>query len=94
MKKKILGAALIAAMAITAGWNFNQNKNEVELSDIALANISALARGELPEVEINCGANSGACWTKNGVICFIGSKTYEACSFVGYTYLNCSSPCN
>lgn len=34
MKKKIFGAALIAAMAITAGWNFNQSKNEVELSGL------------------------------------------------------------
>ena len=35
MKKKIFGAALIAAMAITAGWNFNQSKNEVEVSNNA-----------------------------------------------------------
>ncbi len=46
MKKKIFGAALIAAMAITAGWNFNQRQNEVELSDLTLANVEALARNE------------------------------------------------
>ena len=46
MKKKILGAAIIAAMAVAAGWNFNQSKKEVELSDLALANVEALARGE------------------------------------------------
>ena len=46
MKKKILGVAIIAAMALTASWNFNQSKNEVELSDLALANVEALARGE------------------------------------------------
>lgn len=46
MKKKIFGVALIAAMAVAAGWNFNQSKNEVELSDLALANVEALARGE------------------------------------------------
>lgn len=46
MKKKIFGAALIAAMAVAAGWNFNQNKNEVELSDLALANVEALAQSE------------------------------------------------
>lgn len=46
MKKKIFGVALIAAIAVTAGWNFNQNKNEVELSDLALANVEALASPE------------------------------------------------
>ena len=46
MKKKIFGAALIAAMAITAGWNFNQSKNEIELSNLALANVEALANTE------------------------------------------------
>ena len=46
MKKKIFGAVLITAMAVTAGWNFNQSKNEVELSDLALANVEALARYE------------------------------------------------
>ena len=46
MKRKIFGAALIAAMALAAGWNFNQSKNEVELSDLALANVEALARYE------------------------------------------------
>lgn len=47
MKKKIFGAALIAAMAVAAGLNFNQSKNEVELTDLALANVEALAQGEL-----------------------------------------------
>ena len=46
MKKKIFGAVLIAAMAVAAGWHFNQNKNEVELSDLALANVEALAQSE------------------------------------------------
>lgn len=46
MKKKILGAAFIAAMALTAGWNFNQSKNEIMMSKLALANVEALARNE------------------------------------------------
>ncbi len=54
MKKKIFGVILIAAMAITAGWSFNQSKNEVELSDLALANVEALAQGE-------SGGNSWCC---------------------------------
>lgn len=46
MKKNIFGVALIAAMAVAAGWNFNQSKNEVNLSDLALTNVEALASGE------------------------------------------------
>lgn len=46
MKRKIFGVALIAAMAVAASWNFNQSKNEVDLSDLALANVEALATPE------------------------------------------------
>ena len=46
MGTKILGVIAFAAIAIVAGWNYQQNKQEVELSDLALENIDALARGE------------------------------------------------
>lgn len=32
--------------AVTGIWNFSQTQNEVELSDLALANVEALANGE------------------------------------------------
>jgi len=35
MKQMIFGVAIIAAMAVAAGWNFNQSKNEVEVSNNA-----------------------------------------------------------
>ena len=61
MKKKIFGAALIAAMAVAAGWNFNQSKNEMELSDLVLANVEALARYEdkSPYHLFPCPSSSG-----------------------------------
>ena len=46
MKKRILGAALLVAIAVAAGWNYQQNKQDVQLSDLALENVEALARGE------------------------------------------------
>lgn len=49
MKKKILGVVTVAAIVVMAGWNFNQSKNEVVLSDLALANVEALANGETGE---------------------------------------------
>lgn len=41
--KKIIGIAMIALMI---GWNFSMKQNEVELSDLALANVEALAQDE------------------------------------------------
>jgi hypothetical protein len=47
MRKKIFSIVFVAAIAIAAAWNFTQSsKAEVELSDIALANVEALASGE------------------------------------------------
>lgn len=44
MKKILYSIAVIATVAI-AGWNYRQNK-EVELSDLAMENVEALASGE------------------------------------------------
>lgn len=46
MGKKMIGIIAFAAIAVAAGWNYQQNTNEVKLSDLALANIEALARDE------------------------------------------------
>ena len=45
MGKKIIGVIAFAAIA-AAGWNYQQNKNEVQLSDLALENVEALAWDE------------------------------------------------
>lgn len=72
MKKKIVGVAIIAAMAVAAGWNFNQSKNEVELSDLALANIEALAK---------CERLLGHCWydAGNDICCDAGGTACAPC---------------
>lgn len=46
MGKKIIGVIAFAAIAVAAGQNYQQNTNEVQLSDLALENAEALARGE------------------------------------------------
>lgn len=53
MKKKILGVALIATIAVAAGWNFNQRENETQVSKLALVNVEALA---------SCEKLIGTCW--------------------------------
>lgn len=44
--KKLFGIIVIATIAVAANWNFNNSKNEVNLSDLTLANIEALAQSE------------------------------------------------
>ena len=46
MRKKILGRAVMAVVAVAAAWNINQSENEIKLSDLALDNVEALASGE------------------------------------------------
>ena len=43
--KKIAAMAMVAAVAVTAGWNFYQNTQGVEMNELALANVEALANG-------------------------------------------------
>ena len=45
MRKKILGIAVMAVVAVAAAWNINQSENEIKLSDLALDNVEALATG-------------------------------------------------
>ena len=44
--KKVLFAVTFAAVTLLSGYNYVQNKSEVKLSDLALANVEALASGE------------------------------------------------
>lgn len=44
--KKSLGLLATVSVVAAAGWNYQQNKEKVELSDLALANVEALASGE------------------------------------------------
>lgn len=75
MKKKIFGAALVVALAVAAGWNFNQSKNETALSELGMANVEALARGEIASGYaykdcINQGGNISCTCTGSGKILF------------------------
>lgn len=46
MKKKLISAAFVVAIALTAGYNVYNSQNKVALSDLALDNVEALANGE------------------------------------------------
>lgn len=90
MKKKIIGTAFIVTLAIVAGWNFKQSKNKVKFSELALANIEALANmesgiefHEKTGCYLNCKPTA-ECRDKNGNLQTAASK--EKCSCGGHEY--------
>ena len=70
MRKFILKAAMVAAFAVVAGYGVYANQEEeITLSETAMANIEALARGEGGGSTVYCCGNSGECmkvWMKRG----------------------------
>ena len=65
MKKKVLYAVACVALAAVTGWNYQQSKQNIELSDLALENVEALASGEggsvrcCPDPGDECKLSSG-----------------------------------
>ena len=68
MKKLIKKAAFVAAFALAAGYGVYSSQEEVELSELALANIEALARTEGASP---CGGPkvNGECQSTNTINC-------------------------
>lgn len=57
MKKKIMGLIAIVAIAAVAGYNIYASQSNVKLSDLALANVEALAssgEGSQSDCETYC----------------------------------------
>lgn len=59
--KNFFGIIAIVAIAAAAGWNYQQSQKEIELSDLALANVEALAQLEdkSPYHLFPCPSSSG-----------------------------------
>lgn len=45
--KKVIILAFVAAIAVTTGWHYCQSNNLASLSDLSIANVEALAEGEV-----------------------------------------------
>ena len=69
--KKFIGIALIVVAAVTASWNFSLGQNEIELSDLALANVEALALKEDPWAKFRVTVHDLHSWT-----CYEGGISY------------------
>lgn len=92
MRKKILGATFVVAMMAVAWYNVYLSQTKYEMSELALANVEALAQGEpvewwdffnnYEEVE-RIPINSSTC--TSGSISYRGIQlSVESCS--KYTY--------
>ncbi|HHX69935.1 MAG TPA: hypothetical protein GX708_18055 [Gallicola sp.] len=63
MKKRILSAIFAFAFLVTVGLGVNESmKSNTGLSDLALANVEALAQESGGDFVITCGRNCGACY--------------------------------
>ena len=67
MKKIIRKAAFVAAFALAAGYGVYSSQEAVELSDLALANIEAIAQGEYDP-----SPNPGSRCTGGPRMCYMG----------------------
>lgn len=70
IKTRVLLSVLSIALAAIAGWNIVESQNKIELSDLALANVEALAQGEgSSSITANCDPISVVVTSKCVVIC-------------------------
>lgn len=96
--KKIVKITFVAAFAAIAAFGvFQSQKENIQLPELLLANVEALARYELPDVTITCNQHDytspGQCWQDDGDCMRLGQH-YRKCSFGGYEYMSCTSICN
>ena len=75
-EKKIVSAVFVAAIAIAAGYTMKQNAEKNDFSDIALANVEALARAEYGEEYC-----PRLCYTWPGYYCVLETP-------ISYVYCN------
>ncbi|MDH6343636.1 hypothetical protein M2480_002378 [Parabacteroides sp. PFB2-12] len=81
MKKKIVSLVMVAAIAVAAGWGIYLNEKDVSMSDLALANIEALATPEGPE-SWDKGYKTGKITVEGIEIpCCVPASDTDACNF-------------
>lgn len=80
IRKRFKAVLLLMVIAVAAGWSFNQNKKETQMSELALANVEALAVGESSDLyhKYFCGGNNNyyKCILCSGESCSGPNKPY------------------
>ena len=73
MNKKIRSVIIFAVVALIAGINVYHSQRSVDISDVALANVEALAQGEV-DFPYYCIGSAWACWDDVYYQTFAGEK--------------------
>ena len=73
MKKVITRAVFIATFVCAAGYSLYASQHETQLADLAMANVEALANGEVIVGPWYC-AGSGYCYDPDTNMLFDGTK--------------------
>ena len=93
--KKIMFATLVAVAAVSGFIGYSKATTS-SINALALANIEALSRYELPEVEIECSStNEGSCCAEDifHSLVMCGEYMYYPCHFTGDPMDSCYEPC-
>lgn len=78
MKKNFIKSTMIAVVAIFAGYNvYQSNVNTIEMSDIMLANVEALADNENDDVIKVCPNKGGTCTIQIGEQMVVGAVGWQ-----------------
>ena len=91
--KKIMFATIVAVAAVSGFIGYSKATTS-SLNALALANIEALTRYELPGVTIECSKGEGDCYVEEytrWVMC--GEHTFHPCYFSGSQNDYCKTPC-
>lgn len=75
MGKKIHAIIMFAVVALIVGINVYHSQRTVDMSDVTLANVEALAQGEV-EFPYYCTGSAWACWDDVYYQTFPGDKYY------------------
>lgn len=81
--KKTFGLLAAVAVVAAAGWNYQQCKQSEELSELALANVEALARWEDPNE--GTGMKKENCYDRGiltGTKCSPSSSKDDKCHYI------------
>lgn len=95
--KKMKVMALVVMVAIVSYGVYTNQKGDTQ-SDLFLLNLEALARYELPEIEVVCegtkNQGDGGCWV-TGDDCYLSWVLKASdCEFSGYMEDHCLTPCD
>lgn len=96
--KKLMIIISSVAIILVGGYSVYSSQNNMELSDLTLANVEAIAGYEDPDLGITCNKDKytspGRCWTLNRD-CEMGwFYRPDDCKFSGFMRDTCLTPCD